>query len=58
MCVFLRVWLHDFFSISNCSIIILHEKTDAHGLVHHMKDVDVSVIKHSAHLVNAELTHL
>lgn len=37
---------------------MLHVETDAHGLVHHMKDVDIGVIKHGTHLINAELTHL
>lgn len=57
-CLFLPEWLDDPFTIAHRSIVILSEEADAHCLVHHMKDVDVGVIKHSAHLVNAELAHL
>lgn len=52
------VGLNDFLSISQGSFPVLHVQADAHGLVHHVQHVHVTVLKHGAHLLLAELANL
>lgn len=57
-CVFLHVLFENFFAVSNRPVIVLSEEADAHGLIHHMKHVDVRVVENRTHLIDDELTHL
>lgn len=52
------VGLDDFLSVPQGSLPVLHVQADAHGLVHHVQHVHVTVLKHTAHLLLAELADL
>lgn len=54
----LPVRLNDLFSIAHGSVPVLHVEADAHGLVHHVKHVNVGVCEYCSHLLQAELAHL
>lgn len=52
------VGLNDFLSVSQRSLPVLDVQADAHGLVHHVQHIHVTVLKHGAHLLLAELADL
>lgn len=52
------VGLNDFLSVSQSSFPVLYVQADAHGLVHHVQHIHVTVLKHGAHLLLAELADL
>lgn len=52
------VGLNDFLSVAQGSFPVLRVQADAHGLVHHVQHVHVTVLKHRAHLLLAELANL
>lgn len=52
------VGLDDLLSVAQGSLPVLHVQADAHGLVHHVKHIHVTVLEHAAHLLLAELADL
>ena len=52
------VGLDDLLSVPQGSLPVLHVQADAHGLVHHVKHIHVTVLEHAAHLLLAELADL